>query len=515
MNLELIGALTDLEKERGISKEILLEAIEVAIVSAYKRNYGSGSAMNVRVDLNDQTGDIRVFSRRTVVEEVTDPALEIDEVAAKEIDPNYALGDIVEIEVTPKDFGRIAAQTAKQVVIQRIREAERSMVYDEYSNREGDVVTGLIQRQEYRNVIVDLDRVEAVLPMSEQILHEEYVHNTRLKFYINEVKQSTKGPQVFLSRTHPGLLKGLFELEVPEIHSGEVEIKSVAREAGYRSKVAVYSRDEAIDPVGACVGAKGIRVQAIVSELNGEKIDIIKWVPDEKVFIANALSPAKVLTVILDEENKTARTVVPDDQLSLAIGKEGQNARLAARLTGWKIDIKSETQAKDLPEFQVSLVEELETDQVDHNVVEDTVDELADDIVAVQEIQEFQEIDETKHTDAVALVTDIVVDGIVEDDAEVGEETVSVEKEEEDELEASKEKGVVEDISLITNVKKRKSWEERFGSLTTKSLDQEQESKDKTRESTGKKSKKKKEEKVLTDLSQLDLGDFNFDSEGE
>ncbi len=256
-------------------------------------------------------------------------------------------------------------------------------------------------------------------------------------------------------------------------------------------------------------------MQAIVSELNGEKIDIIKWVPDEKVFIANALSPAKVLTVILDEENKTARTVVPDDQLSLAIGKEGQNARLAARLTGWKIDIKSETQAKDLPEFQVSLVEELETDQVDHNVVEDTVDELADDIVAVQEIQEFQEIDETKHTDAVALVTDIVVDGIVEDDAEVGEETVSVEKEEEDELEASKEKGVVEDISLITNVKKRKSWEERFGSLTTKSLDQEQESKDKTRESTGKKSKKKKEEKVLTDLSQLDLGDFNFDSEGE
>ncbi|NLM68506.1 MAG: transcription termination/antitermination protein NusA, partial [Firmicutes bacterium] len=295
MNLELIGALKDLEKERGISKDVLIEAIETAIVSAYKRNFNLSSNASVRVDLDETTGAINVYSRRKVVDDVTDPKQEISLEEAKAIDPNYTIGDIVEEEVTPKDFGRIAAQTAKQVVIQRIREAERSIIFNEYANRAGDVVNGIIQRIDHRNVIIDLGKVEAVLPVSEQIPGERYEPNQRMKFYINEVKQSSRGPQIFLSRTHPGLLKYLFELEVPEIQSGVVEIKSVAREAGSRSKIAVFSRDENVDPVGACVGSKGMRVQAVVSQLNGEKIDIVAWVPDEVQFIANALSPAAVI----------------------------------------------------------------------------------------------------------------------------------------------------------------------------------------------------------------------------
>ncbi|MGI6038549.1 MAG: transcription termination factor NusA, partial [Limnochordia bacterium] len=346
MNLELIGALKELEKDRGISREILLEAIEAAIVSAYKRNYGS--AQNVRVQLDDTTGQIEVLASKLVVEEVEDDTLEISLAEAQEIDPNYQIGDYVEIEVTPADFGRIAAQTAKQVVIQRIREAERAMVFEEFSSREGDIVTGIVQRRENRNVFIDLGRVEALLLPSEQIPTETYTHNMRLKVYITEVRKTSKGPQVLVSRTHPGLLKRLFELEVPEIHEGIVELKAAAREPGFRSKVAVYTKDPNLDPVGACVGPRGSRVQSIVRELRGEKIDIIPWDPDLKKFIANSLSPATVTRVFIDEEGKVAQTVVPDDQLSLAIGKEGQNARLSARLTGWKIDIKSETQMASL-----------------------------------------------------------------------------------------------------------------------------------------------------------------------
>lgn len=346
MNLELVGALNELEKERGISKEILFEAIEAAIVSAYKRNYGN--TLNVRVDLNDRTGEIRVFARKDVVDEVLDEPNEISLADAQAIDPNYELDDIVEIEVTPRDFGRIAAQTAKQVVIQRIREAERALVYEEFSNREGDILTGIVQRQEYRNIMVDLGKIEAVMPMSEQAPREHYTPGMRLKVYVTEVRQTTKGPQVYVSRTHPGLLKRLFELEVPEIHDGIVEIKSVSREAGNRSKLAVYSSDRNVDPVGACVGPRGMRVQTIVQELRGEKIDIVAWDPMPDRFIANALSPAKVVRVVVDPQDKSARAIVPDHQLSLAIGKEGQNARLAARLTGWKIDIKSETQMREL-----------------------------------------------------------------------------------------------------------------------------------------------------------------------
>ncbi len=342
VNLELIGALKELERDRGIAREILLEAIEAAIVSAYKRNYGS--AQNVRVDIDGHTGEITVFSRKTVVEEVADDSEEIALEEAQTIDPNYQVGDIIEIEVTPADFGRIAAQTAKQVVIQRIREAERALIYEEYSNREGDIVTGIVQRRENRNVLVDLGKVEALLLPSEQLPHESYAHGVRLKVYITEVRKTTKGPQVLVSRTHPALLKRLFELEVPEIHDGTVEIKGITREPGNRAKISVYCKEENVDPVGACVGPRGMRVQSVVRELRGEKIDIIPWDPDAQKYVANALSPAKVVRVFLDEDGKIARVVVPDDQLSLAIGKEGQNARLAARLTGWKIDIKSETQ---------------------------------------------------------------------------------------------------------------------------------------------------------------------------
>ena len=283
-----------------------------------------------------------------MVEEVTDESTEISLVEAQAIDPNYKLDDVVDVVVTPEDFGRIAAQTAKQVVIQRIREAERALIYDEFKNREGDVVTGIVQRRENRNVIIDLGKVEAILSPSDQMPGESLTQGTRLKVYISEVRQTGKGPQVAVSRTHPGLVLRLFEMEVPEIYDGTVEVKAVAREAGARSKVAVYSRDPNVDPVGACVGPRGMRVQAVVSELRGEKIDIIPWAPIEEEFVANALSPANVVRTYLDEATKTARAVVPDNHLSLAIGKEGQNARLAARLTGWRIDIKSQEQMAQL-----------------------------------------------------------------------------------------------------------------------------------------------------------------------
>nr|WP_255710930.1 transcription termination factor NusA [Pelosinus baikalensis] len=335
-------AFEQLGKEKGIAPEVLFEAIEAALISAYKRNFSS--AQNVRVSLERTTGEIHVYARKAVVEVVTDSRLEIDLTEARLLDIRYDLEDIVEVEVTPKNFGRIAAQTAKQVVVQRIREAERGIIYDEFSNRESDILTGIVQRIEQKNVFIDLGKAEAILAPSEQIAGEVYKHGDRLKTYIIEVKKTTKGPQILVSRTHPGLLKRLFELEVPEIHDGIVEIKSVAREPGLRSKFAVYSRDENVDPVGACVGHKGMRVQSIVNELKGEKVDIVKWNTDPAKYIANALSPAKVVSVEINEVEKISRVVVPDYQLSLAIGKEGQNARLAAKLTGWKIDIKSESQ---------------------------------------------------------------------------------------------------------------------------------------------------------------------------
>lgn len=335
-------AFEQLGKEKGIAPEVLFDAIEAALISAYKRNFGS--AQNVRVMLDRHTGEIHVYTRKEVVTDVDDHRLQMDLEEARQYDVRYEEGDIVEIEVTPKNFGRIAAQTAKQVVVQRIREAERGIIFEEFSSRESDIVTGIVQRIEQKNVYIDLGKAEAILSPSEQIPGEMYKHGDRLKTYIIEVKKTTKGPQIIVSRTHPGLLKRLFELEVPEIHDGIVEIKSVAREPGLRSKIAVYTKDENVDPVGACVGHKGMRVQTIVNELRGEKIDIVKWNSDVAKYVANALSPAKVVSVEVNEADKITEVIVPDYQLSLAIGKEGQNARLAAKLTGWKIDIKSESQ---------------------------------------------------------------------------------------------------------------------------------------------------------------------------
>jgi transcription termination/antitermination protein NusA len=346
MNTQLLDALADIIREKGISKEVVIEAIEAAIISAYKRNFGQ--AQNVRVDLNMETGTIRVLARKDVVEEVNDPRLEISLEEAQRINPNYQVGDVVEIEVTPKDFGRIAAQTAKQVVTQRVREAERSVIYAEFLDREEDIMTGIVQRVDPRFVYVSLGKTEALLPASEQMPNETYKPHDRIKVYITKVEKTTKGPQIFVSRTHPGLLKRLFELEVPEIYDGTVEIKSIAREAGDRSKISVHSDNPEVDPVGACVGPKGQRVQAIVEELHGEKIDIVRWSADPVEFVANALSPAKVLRVIVNEAQKATTVIVPDYQLSLAIGKRGQNARLAAKLTNWKIDIKSETEAREM-----------------------------------------------------------------------------------------------------------------------------------------------------------------------
>ncbi|MGI6604188.1 MAG: transcription termination/antitermination protein NusA [Firmicutes bacterium] len=340
MNREFLDALAQLEKERGISKTVLLEALEAALVSAYKKNFSS--AQNVRVHIDRESGEVKVFARKVVVDKVEDPRLEVSLEEAKQMDPRYEVEDIIEFEVTPRDFGRIAAQNAKQVVVQRIREAERGIIFEEFADREGDIITGIIQKFEQKNILIDLGRAEAILAASEQMPGDVYRAGERLKAYVLEVNRTTKGPQILVSRTHPGFLKRLFELEVPEIHDGTVEIKAIAREAGARSKMAVWARDPNVDPVGACVGPKGMRVQAVVNELQGEKIDIIKWSSLPEEFIASSLSPARVLRVELAEDERVARVLVPENQLSLAIGKEGQNARLAAKLTGWKIDIKSE-----------------------------------------------------------------------------------------------------------------------------------------------------------------------------
>ncbi|HVJ47763.1 transcription termination factor NusA [Desulfitobacterium sp.] len=390
MNMEFIEALHELEKERGISAEILFETIEAALISAYKKNFAS--LQNVRVSIDRTSGEFKVFSRKTVVEAVEDNRTQVTLEEARKIDPNYNLEDIVEYEVTPRDFGRIAAQTAKQVVVQRIREAERGMIYDEYINREGDIVTGVVQRYDQKNVIVDLGKVEAILTAQEQIPGETYQPFERIKTYVVEVKKTTKGPQIMLSRTHPGLIKRLFELEVPEIHDGYVEIKGVSREAGARSKLAVYSREPNVDPVGACVGPKGSRVQTIVSELKGEKIDIVNYSPDPQEFVANALSPAKVIGVYTKPNEKVALVVVPDYQLSLAIGKEGQNARLAAKLTNWKIDIKSESQAL----AQNLIPEDNDQDATEYNEYSEyeNYDENYDEYEEYDEYDENAEINE-------------------------------------------------------------------------------------------------------------------------
>lgn len=440
MSAELIHALEQIEKEKGISKEVLIDAIEAALITAYKRNYGS--ANNVEVYIDRLTGDVRVFALKNIVEEVKDPSTELSIDQARRFSADFEVGDIVEVEVTPRKFGRIAAQTAKQVVMQRIREAERGIIYEEFSRKEEDIATGIISRFERKNVIVDLGRAEAILPPSEQTPGEKYNVHDRIKAYVINVKKTSKNPQIFISRTHPGLVKRLLELEVPEIHDGIVEIKTIAREAGSRTKIAIFSKNENVDPVGACVGQKGSRIRAIVDELRGEMLDVIKWSSDPQEYIASSLSPAKVLRVDIDEENKIARVIVPDFQLSLAIGKEGQNARLAAKLTGWKIDIKSESQLRAHIEQQLlnynaeydeSPLRSQEEQFVNNLFIDNTEEQSEENSQSSDEFDEFNE-EESLFLDDNDIQEDISIhdDSDIHDDIntqvdtseEVQEETV-------------------------------------------------------------------------------------------
>ena len=349
MNKELMGALDELEREKNISKETLLDAIEQSLIQAYKNHFGK--ADNVHVTINRETGDFSVYADRRVVEFVEDPAEEVSLVEAQKQNTNAEVGDILKVPVHSDKFGRIATQNAKNVILQKIREEERKVLFDQYHGNEKEVVTGIVQRVVGHNVSVNLGKADAILAENEQVKGETFKPTERIKVYILEVKDTPKGPRILVSRTHPGLVKRLFESEVAEVKDGTVEIKSIAREAGSRTKLAVWSNDPDVDPVGACVGINGARVSAIVNELRGEKIDIINWDENPAILIENALSPAKVIAVMADPDEKTALVVVPDYQLSLAIGKEGQNARLAARLTGFKIDIKSETQARESGDF--------------------------------------------------------------------------------------------------------------------------------------------------------------------
>ena len=375
---ELLLATEYIEKEKKIPREVLIDAIEAALITAYKKNYDS--ARNVRVELNMDEGSFRVIARKEVVEEVFDDRDEVDLSTALVKNPAYEVGDIYEQDVTPKDFGRVGAQAAKQAVMQRLRDAEREILYDEFIDKEEDILTGVIDRVDHRYVYVNLGRIEAVLSEAERSPNEKYIPNERIKVYVNKVEQTTKGPQIYVSRSHPGLLKRLFEQEVPEIYDGTVIVKSVAREAGDRSKISVYSDNPDIDAVGACVGSKGARVEAVVEELGGEKIDIVQCDEDPRVFVRNALSPSQVLEVIVDEENQSTVVVVPDYQLSLAIGKRGQNARLAAKLTSWKIDIKSESDAREAGIYPV-----IESEEVADEIVNSGDEDVEFDNVNLEE----------------------------------------------------------------------------------------------------------------------------------
>ena len=383
---EFMQALNEIVKEKGIDKEIIFEAIESSLVSACKKNFGT--SQNVKVVMDRETGNIDVYAQREVVEEVEDPQLQISLEEAHVLNPSYKLGDMVDFVVTPKNFGRISAQTAKQVVVQKFREAKREIIYNQYITKEKEIVIGIVQRIEKKNVIVQIGKIDAILAPNEQIPGEQYKFMDRIKVYVVEVKQTTKGPQIYVSRTHPELVKRLFEQEVPEVFDGTVEIKSIAREAGSRTKIAVYSKDPNVDAVGACVGINGCRVNIIVSELGGEKIDIINWSEDPKEFIAAALSPSKVVAVAINPNEQSARIVVPDQQLSLAIGKEGQNARLSAKLTGWRIDIKSESQA-----YETGFITE------DGNFPEEELAKAEDDIELEDEITEADEAEVSETED--------------------------------------------------------------------------------------------------------------------
>ena len=395
MNEEFILALNQLESEKGIKKDIVFEALEAALISSYKKNFGM-SNQNIVVDINKENGNIKIFKEMTVVDEVEDEDTEISLEDAEEISSKYKVGSIVRIEIDPMKFGRIAAQTAKQVVIQKIKDAEKDIIYDDFIDREGELITGQVQRSSKGYVFIDLGKSEGILPPNEQIKGEDYSHGNRYKMIILEVKKTPKGPQIILSRSHPNLIKRLFELEVPEIHDGIVEVFNISREAGSRTKIAVFSKSEDVDPLGACVGFKGARVKAILDSIGEEKIDIIIWDRDIDHFIANALSPSNVEKVFIDDSNKQALVVVPDYQLSLAIGKEGQNVRLAAKLTNWKIDIKSVSQFEEYLEAENMTEDELYAklgyeDDEDENVADEEIEFHAE--AAAEDIDEEDEMD--------------------------------------------------------------------------------------------------------------------------
>lgn len=395
MNTELLEALNILEKEKDISKETLLDAIENSLLNACKNHFGK--ADNIKVIMDRETCDYKLFAEKTVVEDVEDNLEQISLEDAHEIDGSYQLGDVVQIPIESKSFGRIATQNAKNLILQKIREEERKVVYDQYFEKEKDVVTGIVQRYVGKNISINLGKADAMLTENEQVKGEVFKPTDRIKLYVVEVKNTTKGPKILVSRTHPELVKRLFESEVTEVRDGTVELKSIAREAGSRTKIAVWSNDPDVDPVGACVGMNGARVNAIVNELRGEKIDIINWSDNPAILIENALSPAKVISVMADPDEKIASVIVPDYQLSLAIGKEGQNARLAARLTGYKIDIKSETQAiesGELPENYMELSEGVYEEEMYEDEYEDGYeDEYADEYTDGAEIG-FKETEE-------------------------------------------------------------------------------------------------------------------------
>ena len=398
-NPELIAALQDLERDRGLSFEVLIEALEAALVSAYKRNFAREAETHgnpvVIIDRND--GSYRVFARRSVVDEVADPSIEI---SLADAGPQYKAADNFDIEVTPKEFGRIAAQTAKQVIVQRIREAERDMIFDEYNDRIDNLISGTVLRYEQRNMFIDLGKAEAILPLSEQVPHESYRIGTRVRVYVMEARRTNKGPQIVVSRAHPNVVRRLFETEIPEVAQGLVEIKDISREPGSRSKVSVYTEEEDIDAVGACLGPRSSRINNISDELHGEKIDVIQWAADPATYVANALQPAKVIQVHLNERQHLAEAVVPDYQLSLAIGKEGQNVRLAARLTGWRIDIHNEERWVELQSQRVDEAKEEEEVAAMAEVaaqeagVELTPEMLAEDEALIRRLQELQRVDE-------------------------------------------------------------------------------------------------------------------------
>ncbi|WP_044565442.1 transcription termination factor NusA [Anaerococcus provencensis] len=401
MNEEFMLALDELEKDKNIDKDVILEALEKALIKSYQKNYDN--AENVDVVVDKETGNIEVFALRTVVDEVNDNVNEISLKEANEIDKELGIGDIARIKIAPKNFGRVAAQTARNIVIQKIRDAQRDSVYGEYLDRENEMITGTIQREDKYNVYINLDKIEGVVPLKEQVASEKYIPNERMKFLIKDVKSSSKEPQIILSRASENLVKRLFELEVPEINDGTIEIYSIAREAGSRTKIAVFSNDDAIDAVGACIGYKGVRVNSIVDELQNEKIDIINYDKDIKVFISNALSPADIVDVLINEKKKQSLVVVNDYQLSLAIGKEGQNARLAARLTSWKIDIKSKEDFDTMSQEDIDQIlglvddEEESSESKEEALADENLEEASEESLANLDDDQIEEPSDEDH----------------------------------------------------------------------------------------------------------------------